>query len=57
MCKYMKENHRLISVAMPEDLLEQVKVESKNQDMSMTAFIKYVLRMYLSKNDKSRAKE
>lgn len=53
----MKENHRLISVAMPEDLLEQVKVESKNQDMSMTAFIKYVLRMYLSKNDKSRAKE
>jgi metal-responsive CopG/Arc/MetJ family transcriptional regulator len=53
----MKENHKLISVAMPEDLLEEVKQASKDNDMSMTAFIKYVLRMYLSKNDRDRTKE
>ena len=49
----MKENHKLISVAMPEDLLEKVRKVSKDEDMSMTAFIKYVLRMYLSKNEQN----
>lgn len=53
----MKENYKLISVAMPEDLLENIKQAAKNEDMSMTAFIKHVLRMYLSKNDKERTKE
>ena len=48
----MKENHKLISVAMSEDLLLKVKEAAKKEDMSMTAFIKHVLRMYLSKNDK-----
>lgn len=47
----MKQNSKLISVAMPNDLLLRIKEEAKNQDMSMTAFIKNVLRMYLEKSD------
>ncbi len=48
---------KLISLEMPISLIEQVRTEAKRNDMTVSCFVRYVLRMYLENIEQSRTKK
>ena len=39
----MKQENTLISVQLPKELLEKIKVKAKEKNLSMTAYIRLLL--------------
>lgn len=42
---------KLISLEMSEELISKLKKEAENQEISMSALIRNILKAYFNKND------
>ena len=47
----MSMQKKLISLEMSEELISQLKEEAKNQELSMSALIRNILKAYFRKNE------
>lgn len=48
---------KLISLEMPTSLIEKIRTEAKRNDMTVSYFIRYVLKMYLENIEQNNIKE